>query len=300
MLEKWWTVESLTELLDVPGATFEMGTNDFYPEEGPPRKVTVADFRLERHPVTNAQFAAFVAETGYRTTAEQAPALEDYPGVDPAELVAGSLVFTPTDGPVPLHDHRRWWRFSPGACWHAPEGPGSGWQSRPDHPVVHISFADAQAYAAWAGRRLPSEAELEYAAWGGAPRERVYPWGDTPDPARANTFQGRFPYEGYRGSSPVGAYPANGYGFYDLIGNVWEWTSTFYTTGPQRRDADNQACCSPARRLSTPAGHTFARRAVKGGSHLCAPEYCHRYRPPARQPQTEDSSTSHLGFRLAE
>lgn len=284
----------LTELIDVPGTTFTLGTNDFYPEEGPPREVSVADFQLERHPVTNAQFATFVDATGYRTTAEATPDPADYPGVDPAELVAGSLVFTPTAGPVPLHDHRRWWRFLPGASWRALD-----WRKRPDHPVVHVSYVDAVAYADWAGRRLPTEAELEFAAWGGAPPTTVYAWGNDPDPARANIFAGRFPYDGYRGTSPVGAFPANGYGFLDLIGNVWEWTSTFFATGPGRAEGDNHTCCSPARRLSTPSGHSFPRRVVKGGSHLCAPEYCHRYRPPARQPQSEDSSASHLGFRLA-
>lgn len=298
-----------TELIDVPGAEFTAGTNNFYPEEGPPRRTRVESFRLEAHPVTRAQFAAFIDDTGYVTTAERDPDPQEYPGVDPTLLVPGSLVFTPTPGPVNLRDWSQWWRFTPSVNWRDTAGD--------DHPVVHVSFADAQAYAQWAGRRLPTEEELEYAARAGRPAT-VYAWGDEVAPGgklQANTYQGRFPYDNHgargatgtwRGTSPVGEFGKNPWGFVDLIGNTWEWTTTLYGTGPQRDTFQAAAsCCAPetqwqaARTQATPPGERFPRRVVKGGSHLCAPEYCHRYRPPARQGQVEDSSTSHIGFRCA-
>ncbi len=287
----------LTELVELSGGTFRMGSMSFYPEEAPVHSVTVAAFAVERHPVTNAQFAEFVADTGYLTVAEQPldPAL--YPGVAPQDLVPGALVFRPTRGPVDLRDWRQWWDWSPGASWRYPFGPGGGVEDRPDHPVVQVAYPDAAAYAHWAGRRLPTEAEWEYAARGGS--ATTYPWGDNPAPGgrlMANTWQGRFPYRndgalGWVGTSPVGTFPPNDFALVDMIGNVWEWTTTEYSPH-HRPDQPETACCVPA----GPADPTV-NQALKGGSHLCAPEYCHRYRPAARSAQSQDSATTHIGFR---
>lgn len=292
----------LSELIDLPGGSFRMGSTSFYPDEAPVHTVTVGAFAIERHPVTNAQYAEFVADTGYVTVAERPmdPAL--YPGVAPEDLQPGSLVFVPTAGPVDLDDWRQWWDWAPGACWRHPFGPRSGIDDRPDHPVVQIAYPDALAYARWAGRRLPTEAEWEYAARAGADTE--YAWGDEAAPGgrlMANTWQGRFPYRndgalGWVGTSPVGTFPANGFGLVDMIGNVWEWTTTEYATRhrPGAGEAAGGCCCSPSREPDP-----TVMQALKGGSHLCAPEYCHRYRPAARSPQSQDSATTHIGFRCA-
>lgn len=287
----------LTDLVAVPGGSFRMGSTKFYPEEAPVHTVTVEAFEIEAHPVTNAQFAAFVADTGYRTVAETAPDPALFPGAASADLVPGALVFTPTAGPVDLRDWRQWWRWVPGAHWRAPFGPGSSVDDKSDHPVVAVCYTDALAYARWAGRRLPTEAEWEFAARAGS--DSIYGWGDDPVPGgrlMANTWQGRFPYRndgalGWRGTSPVGTFPPNAYGLADMIGNVWEWTTTRFT-GHHRIGAP-PSCCPPAN--PDPA----LSQALKGGSHLCAPEYCHRYRPSARSPQSQDSATTHIGFRCA-
>ena len=302
----------LTELVEIPGGSFRMGSTSFYPEEAPIHTVTVAAFAIERHPVTNAQFADFVEATGYVTVAERPldPAL--YPGVAPADLLPGALVFRPTPGPVNLQDWRQWWDWAPGAHWRAPfgagggieaRGAGGGLEAREDHPVVQIAYPDAAAYAAWAGRRLPAEAEWEFAARAGS--STTYAWGDEPrvDGAlMANTWQGRFPYRNdgaqgvdtarWVGTSPVGAFPPNGFGLLDMIGNVWEWTTTRYSERGHVLGAPTSSCCPiPA----DPDPNVL--QTLKGGSHLCAPEYCHRYRPAARSPQSQDSSTTHIGFR---
>jgi formylglycine-generating enzyme required for sulfatase activity len=279
-----------------------MGSTGFYPEESPVREVTVADLWVEAHPVTNAAYRRFVKDTGHVTVAEKAPAREDFPDADPADLVPGSLVFTPTAGPVPLDDWTQWWRWVPGANWRHPEGPGSTLHGRDLHPVVHVAFEDAAAYATWAGRRLPTEAEWEHAARGGL-EQATYAWGDEPAPrgkVMANRWFGRFPWEnlrphGYQRTSPVKHFPANGYGLYDVTGNVWEWTTSPWSSSP---GADVVAtsvdtCCAPG----PPHLDEHERRVIKGGSHLCAPSYCLRYRPAARQGQEVRSSTSHLGFR---
>ena len=295
----------------VPGGEFLMGSDDFYPEERPAHRVTVDGFWMDARPVTNAEFRRFVRETGYVTVAERAPDPADYPGADPALLVPGSLVFKQPPRPVPLDDYRAWWSYVPGACWRHPEGPGSTLHGRERHPVVHIAYADAAAYAAWAGKELPTEAEWEFAARGGLDGA-VFAWGDEFAPRgrmMANTWQGEFPHEnlaldGYPGTSPAGSFPPNGYGLYDMIGNVWEWTADFFT--PDHTGHTSGSCCAPANprvdapensyAAGQPGGH-IPRKVLKGGSHLCAPNYCLRYRPAARQPETVDTSASHVGFR---
>ncbi|MDI3331685.1 MAG: formylglycine-generating enzyme family protein [Micrococcus sp.] len=295
------------DMVPIPGGTFWMGSDDFYPEERPAHPVRVSPFLLDRSPVTVRQFAQFVETTGYTTVAERVPDPADYPGLDLHGVDAGSLVFTGTAGPVPLHDPSRWWAWVPGACWRHPEGPGSdALAERPEHPVTQVAWDDAQAYATWAGKRLPTEAEHEFASRGGSVHG-VYAWGEERCPGgqhRANTWQGAFPYlntgeDGWTRTSPVGAFPANDYGAVDLIGNVWEWTLDRWTThhpGPAP-----SPCCAPSdpRSLHTGPEHPRDVFVVKGGSHLCAPEYCLRYRPAARQPQERDSATTHLGFRCA-
>ena len=246
--------------------------------------------------MTNAQFAEFVDATGYVTVAEKPldPAL--YPGVAEEDLLPGALVFRPTAGPVDLRDWRQWWDWAPGASWRAPFGAGSDVADRQDHPVVQVAYPDAAAYAVWAGRRLPTEAEFEYAARAGS--ETTYPWGGEPtlDGAlMANTWQGCFPYRndgalGWVGTSPVGTFPPNGYGLVDMIGNVWEWTTTRFSA--HHMPEQQNSCCPPPADPDPSVSQT-----LKGGSHLCAPEYCHRYRPAARSPQSQDSSTTHIGFR---
>jgi sulfatase modifying factor 1 len=276
---------------------FAMGSEDFYPEERPVHDVDVAGFWIDERPVTVREFRRFVKDTGYVTVAERPLDPEQYPDADPALLVPGSLVFQPTRGPVDLRDYRNWWSYVPGACWHRPEGPGSDTYTRGRHPVTHVAHEDAAAYAAWAGKALPTEAEWERAARGGLERA-VYAWGDEPFPGgtpMANTWQGEFPWQntlddGYAGTSPVGSFPPNGFGLFDICGNVWEWTTDWFTT-----DHDQPAsspCCGPQR-----VDGEIPRRVIKGGSHLCAPSYCLRYRPAARQGEAIDTSTSHIGFR---
>lgn len=274
-----------------------MGSTSFYPEEAPIHTATVGAFAVERHPVTNAQFAEFVRATGYVTVAEQPldPAL--YPGANPDDLVPGAMVFRPTARPVDLRDWRQWWDWAPQACWRRPFGVGSDVTDRAEHPVVQVAYPDAAAYARWAGRRLPTETEWEYAARAGA--TGTYSWGDEEKPGgqlMANTWQGRFPYRndgalGWKGTSPVGAFPPNGFGLLDMIGNVWEWTTTEFSAH-HRITQPPKPCCMP----TGPADPTVSQT-LKGGSHLCAPEYCHRYRPAARSPQSQDTATTHIGFR---
>lgn len=296
----------LTELVELPGGTFRMGSTAFYPEEAPAHAATVAAFAVERHPVTNAQFRGFVEDTGYVTVAERPldPAL--YPGVATADLEPGALVFRPTSGPVDLRDWRQWWDWAPRACWRQPFGPDASTDDRPDHPVVQVAYVDAWAYARWANRRLPTEVEWEYAAGGGG--STTYAWGDEVAPGgalMANTWQGSFPHRndgalGWVGTSPVGTFPANASGLLDMIGNVWEWTSTRYAAR-HRVPAAGGGCCTPAAGggccTPTREADPGVNQTLKGGSHLCAPEYCHRYRPAARSSQSQDSATTHIGFR---
>lgn len=300
----------LTALVELPGGTFRMGSTHFYPEEAPVHTVRVDGFAIERHPVTNAQYAEFVSATGYVTVAEQALDPAAYPGVPGSDLMPGALVFKPTSGPVDLRDWRQWWDWAPGASWRHPFGPDNGsWNlaDRLDHPVVQIAYPDAVAYARWAGRRLPTEAEWEFAARGGV--DSTYSWGEDVMPdgqLMANTWQGRFPYRndgalGWTGTSPVAAFPPNGFGLFDMIGNVWEWTTTRFSAH-HRLDEAAKGCCTPTGAglpaTSDPASaDPTVNQTLKGGSHLCAPEYCHRYRPAARSSQSQDSATTHIGFR---
>jgi formylglycine-generating enzyme len=298
-------------MVRVAGGTFSMGSRDFYPEERPVHRVTVDAFWMDEHPVTNAEFARFVEATGYVTIAERVPNPADYPGVDPARLVAGSLVFRTPPHRVGPDDFRAWWAYVAGACWICPEGPDSTVEDREHHPVVHVAYEDAEAYASWAGKELPSEAEWEFAACGGL-EGATFVWGNEFAPGGrmlANTWQGEFPWQnlgldGFEGTSPIGAFPANGYGLHDMTGNMWEWTSDFYTA--QHPEEPGKPCCMPSNPRVTSVGQSFEpggpgaqipRKVLKGGSHLCAPNYCLRYRPAARQPQAIDSSACHIGFR---
>ncbi|HEY4164066.1 MAG TPA: formylglycine-generating enzyme family protein [Dongiaceae bacterium] len=295
----------------LPGGTFRMGSDRHYPEEAPVHRVAVDGFWMDETPVTNGQFRAFVQATGHITFAEIPPDAKDYPGALPHMLRAGSLVFSPPSAPVDLRDWSQWWAFKFGATWRRPYGAGSSIKGLDDHPVVHVAYRDAEAYAAWAGKALPTEAEWEFAAKGGLDGAE-FAWGDEFAPAgrhMANTWQGAFPLEntkadGFARTSPVKAFPANGYGLYDMIGNVWEWTTDFWST---RHPADAaKACCVPQNPRGGAESGSYdsrlpairiSRKVLKGGSHLCAPNYCRRYRPAARHAEPTDTSTSHVGFR---
>lgn len=295
----------------IPGGTFRMGSNDHYPEEAPVHRVSVDGFWIDPAPVTNRQFAAFVAASGHVTQAEIVPDPKDYPGALPHMLYAGSLVFRKTKGPVDLKNWGEWWEFRRGAWWREPYGPGSSIQGLDEHPVVHVAYADALAYARWAGKDLPTEAEWEYAARGGldgAP----FAWGHSmrlKGRIMANNWQGMFPHkntreDGWEATSPVGSFPANGYGLVDMIGNTWEWTQDFWVP---RHPADAvKSCCIPENPRVTSDAASFdpaqpeiriPRRVLKGGSFLCAPNHCRRYRPAARHAEAVDTSACHVGFR---
>jgi formylglycine-generating enzyme required for sulfatase activity len=299
------------DMIRIPGGTFRMGSDHHYAEEAPSHRVCVDGFWIDRTPVTNRQFKAFVNATGHVTTGQIVPDPEDYPGALPEMIYAGSLVFSPRASVKDLRDFSQWWTFMKGANWRHPYGPKSNIKGLDDHPVVHVSYSDALAYAKWVGKELPTEAEWEFAARGGLDGED-YAWGKTFTPSgqhMANTWQGTFPVEnlgedGYERSSPVMAFPPNGYGVYDMIGNVWEWTADWWST---KHEADApKACCIPQnpRGASEAASYDpcqpnikIPRKVLKGGSHLCAPNYCRRYRPAARHAEPIDTSTSHVGFR---
>jgi sulfatase modifying factor 1 len=287
----------------IPGGTFAMGSNEHYPEEAPVHEMSVGGFWMDEHLVTNLDFMRFVKATGHVTFAELPPDPSKYPGAKPENLKPGSIVFKKSSGPVDLRNPYNWWDWKAGADWRHPEGPGSSLQGRDRHPVVHVTYSDAEAYAHWAGRELPTEAEWEFAARGGLERAE-FAWGNEFMPRgkpMANTWQGEFPYEnllldGYEGTSPAGTFPANDYGLFDIIGNVWEWTSEWYMGSHE----ELSLCCgSDARAASIDPNDAAAipRKVMKGGSHLCAPNYCRRYRPAARMAQPVDTSTCHLGFR---
>jgi formylglycine-generating enzyme len=293
----------------IEGGTFAMGSNNHYPEEAPVHQVAVEGFWIDRFQATNRQFAEFVDETAYVTVAERPLDPADFPGAPPENLVPGSLVFTMTAGPVDLRHLNQWWTWTPGACWRRPEGQHSSLAGREDEPVVHVAYEDADAYASWAGKSLPTEAEWERAARGGL-SGATFVWGDDaerPGEQLANYWHGDFPWrhaDGYGVRSPVGTYPPNGYGLHDMAGNVWEWMSDWYI---ERQAAEtNEPCCVPRNPLGgelddsyDPAQPQFRipRKVIKGGSYLCADSYCLRYRPAARRPQMIDTGMSHIGLR---
>jgi formylglycine-generating enzyme required for sulfatase activity len=288
-------------MVGIEGGTFRMGSNNHYPEERAAEEVTVSGFCLDRYEVTNAQFAQFVEETGYVTVAERPLSAEQFPSLSEEQRAPGSLVF---DQPPPGQTvgELGWWQWMPGADWRHPEGPDSSIENQDDYPVVHIAFEDAVAYAEWAGKSLPTEAQWEFAARGGL-KGATYTWGDRYSPKLANTWQGRFPFrntekDGYFGTAPVGSYPPNGYGLYDLAGNVWEWTSDWYYPGHQGKSQQVNPVANRKEDSFDPREPGLAKHVVKGGSYLCAPNYCSRYRPAARSAQSPDTGTSHIGFRL--
>jgi formylglycine-generating enzyme required for sulfatase activity len=303
--------EARPAMLRIPGGTFRMGSDAHYREERPQHTAQVDAFWMDATTVTNAEYARFVAATGYVTVAERPLDPTLYPGAKPEALTPGALVFRMTGGPVDTSDVSHWWHWTPGAQWRCPEGPGSTLDGRDNHPVVHVAFEDAEAYAAWAGKALPTEAEWEFAARGGLDGAE-FVWGDafTPgDVHMANTWQGPFPWrnfatDGHAGTAPVASYPPNGYGLYDMAGNVWQWTTDWYA---DRHAADPaKPCCAPQNPRGPAMEGSFdprmpairiPRRVVKGGSFLCAPSYCRRYRPAARHAQMVDTGMSHIGFR---
>ena len=291
-----------------------MGSLDFYPEETPVNTVNQDGFWIDANPVTQDEFAQFVDDTGYVTVAERELNPDDYPGINVEDFPPGSLVFTPSDGPVDLSNPGNWWQFVTGAHWRSPLGTDEG--NPGDHPVVQVAFEDVLAYADWCGKSIPTEAEWEYAAKGGNDGT-VFPWGNELYPdgnVMTNTWEGDFPWsnterDGFTRTSPVGSYPQNGYGLFDMIGNVWEWTQDWWSSS-HPEDEPQSPCCAPDNLRSNPQGGpkeasldpqmpeiTIPRKVLKGGSHLCAANYCLRYRPAARIPQMIDTSASHIGFR---
>jgi formylglycine-generating enzyme required for sulfatase activity len=298
-----------SDMARIPGGEFLMGSNSHYPEEAPAHRVAVGAFWMDAHTVTNKEFRRFVDATGYVTLAEKPANAADYPGAQPEMLAPSSVLFRKAAGPVDLRNPYNWWTYVAGADWRHPRGPASSLQGLWDHPVVHVAYEDAEAYAKWSDKELPTEAEWEFAARGGLDSAE-FCWGDELTPGgkpHANTWQGEFPWQneledGFEWTAPVGSFPANGYGLYDMAGNVWEWTTDWY----QEHSKIGSPCCTIANPRGAERDASFdartpnvkiPRKVMKGGSYLCAPNYCRRYRPAARMAQGIDTSTCHLGFR---
>jgi len=298
------------QMIRIEGGTFTMGSDHFYREEAPPHRVTVDGFWIDAVPVTNAEFARFVDDTQHVTLAERPANPADYPGAKPELLVPASVVFVQPKHRVDMQNPYNWWQYVPGANWRHPFGPQSSIEGRENHPVVHVAYEDVEAYCAWAGKELPTEAEWEFAARGGLDGAD-FAWGSELEPEGkilANTWQGEFPIQnllrdGFETTSPVKSFPPNGYNLYDMIGNVWEWTTDWYQ---EHGVVQHQSCCAS---INPKGGEReksvdrrqpeilIPRKVMKGGSFLCAPNYCQRYRPAARMAQPIDTSTCHLGFR---
>lgn len=286
----------------IPGGRYRIGAGAQLPEEQPIGSLRLSPFCLDRFEVSNDRFAAFVAATGYVTVAERPLSAEQFPDLRDDERAPGSLVFLPVaaDGPI---EELSWWHWVPGADWRHPEGPGSDLTGRGQHPVVQVAYEDAEAFARWSGHSLPSEAQWEVAARGGL-NDRIFAWGNTWNPHKANTWQGPFPRrdsaeDGFSGTAPVGSFQANGYGLFDMTGNVWEWTLDWYSVGHESIAGGNDPVVDSDGATGDPRDPGVAKHVIKGGSFLCSPTYCSRYRPAAREAQSPDTGTSHLGFRLA-
>ncbi|SEW22659.1 Formylglycine-generating enzyme, required for sulfatase activity, contains SUMF1/FGE domain [Chitinophaga sp. YR573] len=305
--------DALSRMVIIPGGTFTMGANDAEAraDEQPRHTVTIDSFQMDEHEVTNAEFAAFTASTGYVTLAEKPVTKEELmqqlpagsPEPDSSMLLPGSLVFTPPDHAVPLDDVSQWWSFVQGANWRHPDGPGSDLKGKSQYPVVHISWLDAQAYAKWAGKRLPTEAEWEYAARGGL-KDQLFPWGNealTTGKVKANTWNGHFPYQntktdGFPGAAPVKSFAPNGYGLYDMSGNVWEWCEDLYNNTYYKQSVDAHNPRGPETGYD-PEDPASPKRVIRGGSYMCTDEYCSGYRVTARMKTTAESGLQNLGFR---
>ncbi|GAA3940491.1 SUMF1/EgtB/PvdO family nonheme iron enzyme [Chitinophaga oryziterrae] len=306
-------IDSPGHMVIIPGGTFTMGADDkeARADEQPRHTVTIDSFQMDEHEVTNAEFAAFTASTGYVTLAEKPVTKEELmqqlppgsPEPDSSMLLPGSLVFTPPDHAVPLDDVSQWWSFVQGANWRHPDGPGSDLKGKSQYPVVHISWLDAQAYAKWAGKRLPTEAEWEYAARGGL-KDQPFPWGNealTTGKIKANTWNGHFPYQntktdGFSGAAPVKSFAPNGYGLYDMSGNVWEWCEDLYNNTYYAQSADAHNPQGPETGYD-PDDPSSPKRVIRGGSYMCTDEYCSGYRVTARMKTTAESGLQNLGFR---
>lgn len=289
-------------MVEIPGGTFRMGADNQWPEERSAEAVTVSPFCLDAHEITNAQFAQFVEETGYLTVAERPLSKEQFPELTDEARSPGSVVFQALP-PGQAIAELSWWHWQPGADWQHPEGTNSTIVGKENHPVVHIAFEDAQAYANWAGKSLPTEAQWEFAARGGL-KDQIFAWGNTYNPKKANTWQGEFPVkntqeDGYLGTAPVGSFAPNGYGLYDMTGNVWEWTEDWYQWGHDHQSHQVDPVMNSEKESFDPRDPGIAKHVIKGGSFLCARNYCSRYRPSAREAQSPDTGTSHIGFRLA-
>lgn len=286
----------------IPAGKFWMGSVDGQTDEKPPHEVELDGFWMDKTEVTNEEFEKFVRATGYITMAERKPKSEDFPGVPPEALVPGSIIFTPPPGEVSLENHMAWWSYVPGANWRHPQGPDSNIKGLEKHPVVHVCWDDAAAYAKWAGKRLPTEAEWEYASRGGLDR-KPFIWGDDKVPNnqwQGNIWQGQFPNEnqladGFKITSPVASYPTNGYGLFDMGGNVWEWCADWYR--PDYYEFSAQKNPPGPSDSFDPNEPGMPKRVTRGGSYLCSELYCTGYRPSARMKTSPDTSLSHTGFR---